>query len=91
MTVATYETVTSTSAVGASRTSLVITESISAPSTRPGRQRIPASIPRSQAYYWKRAWQDGEAETLVSLRVGNGRRFGSGREAIRWLLSEDDD
>lgn len=49
------------------------------------------SIPATQAYYWKHAWQDAETETLESLAKGNGRRFATGREAIAWLLSDEED
>jgi hypothetical protein len=47
------------------------------------------SIPATQAYYWHHLWQAGERETLESLAQGNGHRFGSAREAILWLLSDD--
>ena len=50
----------------------------------------PVAIPVSQRYYWTEEWQDGEAETLAELERGEGREFGSGREAVEWLHSEED-
>ncbi len=45
---------------------------------------------RSQAFYWSRVWQEGETETLESLAEGKGKRFETGEEAIRWLLTAED-
>lgn len=45
---------------------------------------------RSQAYYWTRAWQEGELETLASLKAGEGITFETPEEARRWLLSPDE-
>ena len=49
------------------------------------------SIPRSQAYYWTRAWQSGEHESVTAIEEGRGVRFASGAELADWLLSQDDD
>ena len=51
---------------------------------------IPASIPESQAYYWEQEWQAGEQETLGELAAGKGVTFQGARDAIRWLMSEDE-
>ena len=53
--------------------------------------RVPIFMPTSQAYYWTRDWQDGEAEALRDIEDGRVRRFASGAEAARWLLSPDED
>lgn len=54
------------------------------------RTRPLGSIPATQAYYWHHLWQAGEQETLESLAQGHGRRFATAREAISWLLSDDE-
>lgn len=51
---------------------------------------VPAMIPRSQAYYWSRAWQAGEAEALEDLAAGRSRVFDDPRDLARYLLSADD-
>jgi hypothetical protein len=48
------------------------------------------SVPRSQLYYWTRQWQEDEAAAVAELERGEGRRFKDSREAIRWLLTEDE-
>jgi hypothetical protein len=73
----------------ASRTRLTVGQTASSPERLRRRRRVPASIPRSQAYYWKHAWQNGEQETLRELAAGEGIRFTGARDAIRWLLSAD--
>ncbi len=50
----------------------------------------PVFMEPGQAYYWTRIWQQGEQESRSELERGLGRRFASGREAIRWLLSDDE-
>lgn len=47
-------------------------------------------IPSSQTYYWKRAWQDGEAEARAEREAGLAKRFANPNDAIRWLLSSDE-
>lgn len=54
------------------------------------RRRAPTFIPRDQAYFWTQEWQDGEAEALREIEAGNVRHFESAREAIAWLLSDDE-
>jgi len=51
---------------------------------------FPASISRSQLYYWSARWQTDEAHSLAEIEDGEDMRFSSGRDAIRWLLSSDD-
>ena len=48
----------------------------------PGRS-VPASIPRTQRYYWSRAWQAAEREALRELEEGKGVEFDDPDEAIR--------
>lgn len=43
-----------------------------------------------QGYYWTRAWQAGERESLRDLGEGESRRFENGLDAIRWLLDDED-
>ena len=43
-----------------------------------------------QAYYWTRAWQEGEREALADKAAGRSIVFQDARDAIRYLLSEDD-
>lgn len=50
---------------------------------------MPASISRTQLYYWSAKWQADEAETLAELKSGDTRQFESASDAIRWLLSDD--
>jgi hypothetical protein len=52
-----------------------------------GRHGFPASIPRSQLFYWTSKWQNDEAESREELAAGLGVTFASADEAIRWLLS----
>lgn len=51
---------------------------------------VPAMIPRSQAYYWSRAWQAGEAEALDDLRAGRSRAFDDPGALARYLLGTDE-
>lgn len=50
---------------------------------------IPLVMSKDEAFYWSALWQAGEAESRASFAAGRGRRFGSAREAIRYLLSTD--
>jgi hypothetical protein len=52
---------------------------------------VPPVLTASQAYYWTHVWQQGEREALAELREGKGRVFSDPGDAIRWLLSADDD
>ena len=52
---------------------------------------MPTMISRAQAYYWSNRWQHDEAESLVDLEAGSTETFHNGRDAVRWLLSADDD
>ena len=54
-------------------------------------ERLPFFIPRHQLYYWRRAWQTGEAEALREIAEGETRTFPDGNAASAWLLSDDED
>lgn len=54
-------------------------------------RRVPLFIPREQAYYWTREWQEDEARALEELARGEGVLFHDPTEAARWLLSPEDD
>ena len=60
----------------------------STPEPRP--RRVPLFVPRREAYYWTREWQDDEAEALKELERGEGRVFDDPKEAVRWLRSPED-
>lgn len=54
------------------------------------RGSVVVSVPRAQQYYWTRSWQENERAAVGELARGEGRRFDTSADAIRWLLSEDD-
>jgi len=45
----------------------------------------------SQAYYWTRAWQAAERESLAAREAGESRTFERAEDAIRYLQSDDED
>jgi hypothetical protein len=47
-------------------------------------------VPESQLYYWTGAWQRNERRAVEELARGEGRRFETPADAIRWLLSSED-
>ena len=47
------------------------------------RRGMPAQPALAQAYYWSRAWQQGEAESLAELQAGHGRVFHDTNELAR--------
>jgi len=51
---------------------------------------MPTSVPTDELYYWSETWQAGEAETIDALARGEGQTFKTAKEAIRYLLSNDD-
>jgi hypothetical protein len=51
---------------------------------------MPSMIPRSQFYYWTRAWQEGEAAAIADLEAGRSRTFSDPRELARYLLRPAD-
>ena len=53
-------------------------------------RKTPPAIGKGQAYYWSAKWQADEQETVDALERGAGRTFASGKDAIRWLLSNDE-
>ncbi len=64
-------------------------ESVSVPFAR-FPYRVPFFMPRGQAYYWTREWQEGEAEADEELRRGEARTFDDVEDALRWLNSPED-
>jgi hypothetical protein len=50
---------------------------------------LPASILADELFFWTRVWQEGEAESAAARAAGRVHEFTSGREAVRWLLSDD--
>jgi hypothetical protein len=54
-----------------------------------GGHGLPVSIPTEELIFWTRTWRDGEAESIAARASGDVREFASGREAVRWLLSDD--
>jgi hypothetical protein len=52
---------------------------------------MPASVPADQLYYWTGAWREGEVEGLADLAAGRARDFTDPMDAIRYLVSPDDD
>jgi hypothetical protein len=53
-------------------------------------RRMPLFVPRDQAYYWTREWQEGEAEADEEIRRGKLQRFKDVDDAMRWLDSPED-
>lgn len=47
-------------------------------------------VPESQLYYWTGAWQRNERIAVEELARGEGERFETPGDAIRWLLSSED-
>lgn len=54
-------------------------------------RRLAPLVSPSQAYYWTRAWQAAEQESLAAREAGESKVFESAEDAIRYLLSEDDE
>ena len=52
---------------------------------------MPAAVPSDQLYYWTGAWREGEAEGLADLAAGRAHDFADPMDAIRYLVSPDDD
>ena len=57
------------------------------------RRRVPLTMPRAQAYYWRYKWQDGERAALVELDAGEVVRFDSDdpEDIVRWLHEDDEE
>ena len=62
-------------------------------SPRPGhlRRDFPVAVSPSQAYYWKRSWQEAEREALAEIAAGKAQTFSGAEAAIRYLLGPDDE
>lgn len=59
---------------------------------RPTR-RVPLFIPRDQAYYWSKEWQDSVHSTYAELEAGEYVDFDDPNDpdaVVRWLLSDED-
>ncbi len=48
-------------------------------------------VPASQLYYWSRVWQANERVATAELERGEGLRFDDPMDAVRWLLSSEDE
>jgi hypothetical protein len=83
MTVDYTATTATTSATGAVIAGTIATDS--------GRLSRPGAIPKDELFFWTRHWQEGEAESAAARARGEVREFASGRDAVRWLLSDDDE
>jgi hypothetical protein len=51
---------------------------------------IPPLTDKSQAYFWSRAWQEGERAAEADIAAGRVRRFANAQAAARYLLSDED-
>jgi hypothetical protein len=51
---------------------------------------MPASIPKDELFFWTRRWREGEQESAAARAAGDALEFDSGRDAVRWLLSDDE-
>ncbi len=63
----------------------------SLPEDAVGERNVPAWIPASQRYFWTSKWQRDELESLRDIESGDVRRFVDPLDAVRWLLSSDDE
>lgn len=43
------------------------------------------TVPASQAYFWTKRWQEGEASASVDIRAGRLKQHGSADELIKRL------
>ncbi len=53
--------------------------------------KLLGSIPKDELIFWTRHWQEGERESAAARAAGNVHEFSTGREAVRWLLTGDDE
>ena len=67
-----------------------LTGSFVATGIHPG-SALPASIPSDEVFFWSSKWQLDELEAAKDLARGEVHSFSSGTEAVRWLLSDDED
>lgn len=47
-------------------------------------------VPSSQDYYWSRAWQQGEQESVRELEAGEALTFPDMDAALAYLMSDDE-
>ncbi len=54
---------------------------------------VPRLVPREQAYYWTKVWQEGERKSRAEYEAGNYVEFdGSDLDAIRrWLEAPEEE
>ena len=52
---------------------------------------VPKFVPRSQAYYWTKAWLEGELEADEDIRIGRLKRFETAGEVIAALAMDEED
>jgi hypothetical protein len=56
-------------------------------------RRVPLFIPRDQAYYWTREWQDSIRESMTEIKAGEYVIFDDPddpEDVVRWFLSDED-
>jgi hypothetical protein len=76
-------------ATSASQTTMRIGWQAVSTTSNAARHGLPGSIPTDEMFFWTRRWQEGERESALARESGDVREFSSGREAVRWLLSDD--
>ena len=79
---------TSSNAASMSNVGFAATEA--SPIRMPISHTIPPAIDRGQAYYWSHTWRAGEQKSRAELAAGEGKTFDNARDAIRWLLSDEE-
>ena len=47
-------------------------------------------VPPGQSYYWSRAWQEGEQESVRELEAGEALTFHDMAAALAYLMSDDE-
>ena len=48
------------------------------------------TIPKDQAWFWTKEWQEGELEAEHDIKTGNVKTFNSAEEMIAHLRSEEE-
>ena len=46
---------------------------------------VKKKIPKSQAYFWTKEWQEGERRADEDIKAGRVKKFKSGAEAAKYL------
>jgi len=47
------------------------------------------SIPKDQAWFWTKEWQEGEREADEDIEAGRVKKFDDVEDAVKWLDSDD--